>query len=312
MTNISSYKDSSSVINGTDFIAIILSSDEIDPVEQIKQGISGIDLGNCIPELKDHYQLADDQDIVVLEMESKETEGKSVILEVYDNSGQKLDLTICKSEIKIMKYIGDEEGIDIETAMEFSEQGIDVFNAKDSFFNDICHPFNSKDGTDIVLSDRRDDIFQNATFCQDGCTYNGMNYNLMAANCICDATILQGISSEDNDNNNDKISLSNIANSFTSNLLDFNFNVITCYNLVFKLDILKNNYGFFSMLILISIQLILFIIFMIKRLKPIRNYMYVFEPFDPYIDPLSPPPKSNRKLKKIYDIIKEGNNSKDY
>ena len=310
LSNISAYIDSSTIINGSDFIAIILSSDDIDPQEQIKKGISAVDLGTCITELKNHYRLSNDENIIILEMESKVDAEKSVTLEVYDNSGQKLDLTICKTEIKIMKYIGDEEGIDIPTAMEFAEQGIDVFNAKDNFFNDICHPFNSKDGTDIVLSDRRKDIYQNVSFCQDGCSYNGMNYDLMTANCICDATILQGISSEDNENN-EKLSLSNIANSFTQSLLDFNFNVITCYNLVFMPIILKNNYGFFSMFAFILLQLFLFFIFLRKRLKPIRYFMYVFEPFEPKIESLNPPPKTKKKIRIIYDSKKEGNDSKN-
>ena len=153
-------------------------------------------------------------------MKSKKTKDKGLTLEVYDNLGKKLDFSICESEIIIMKYIGDEEGIDIEAAKEFYEQGIDVFNPKDEFFNDICHSFNSKEGTDIVLKDRRKDIFQNFTFCQDGCIYNSINYDLMAAKCICDASILQGISSENDEKNNNTFSSSNIENniekSFTS------------------------------------------------------------------------------------------------
>jgi len=253
LSNISAYINSSTIINGSDFIAIILSSDDIDPQEQIKKGISAVDLGTCITELKNHYRLSNDENIIILEMESKVDAEKSVTLEVYDNSGQKLDLTICKTEIKIMKYIGDEEGIDIPTAMEFAEQGIDVFNAKDNFFNDICHPFNSKDGTDIVLSDRRKDIYQNVSFCQDGCSYNGMNYDLMTANCICDATILQGISSEDNENN-EKLSLSNIANSFTHSLLDFNL-------------ILFFNDFMFEFLLFIKVSLLFFSFRIVSELK---------------------------------------------
>ena len=82
-----------------------------------------------------------------------------------------------------MKYIGDVKELDIDSAKGLSELGIDAFNAADEFFNDICHQYENKDGKDIILTDRRNDIYQNATFCQDGCTYNGINYDLMAANC---------------------------------------------------------------------------------------------------------------------------------
>ena len=275
--------NSDSLINGFDFIALIVSSDKVDPKEEIKKGISGINLDNCVSELKTHYNITDDHNLLVLEAESKDTENRAISLEVYDDTGRKLDLAFCKSKIKVMKNLELEGGIDIQIAKEFSEQGIDVFNAEDKFFNDICHPFNSKDGIDITLSDRRKDIFQNFTFCQNGCNYDGIdfNFNLSVANCICEPSLLQEKSSEDsenNNNNNNEISLSNIANSFTSNLLDFNFKVVICYNLVFNINLLKNNYGFFSMLILLFLQLILFFIFLIKRLKPIKNFMYAFIP----------------------------------
>ena len=84
-----------------------------------------------------------------------------------------------------MKYIGDVEELNIESAKDLANQGIDVFNANDKFFNDIFHFYDNKDGKDIIINDRRNDIYQNATFCEDGCNYDGMNYELMTADCIC-------------------------------------------------------------------------------------------------------------------------------
>ena len=91
-----------------------------------------------------------------------------------------------------MKYIGDVKELDIQSAISLSEQGIDIFNPRDTFFNDICHPYDDPNGKDIILNDRRTDIYQNATFCQYGCSYLGMNYNLMVSNCKCNSKILQG------------------------------------------------------------------------------------------------------------------------
>ena len=95
-------------------------------------------------------------------------------IEVYDNSGRKLDLSVCEENIKVMKYIGDvTEELNMDSAMSFADQGIDVFNTKDNFFNDLCHKYDNKEGKDIIIDDRRADIYQNATFCQDGCSYKG-------------------------------------------------------------------------------------------------------------------------------------------
>ena len=98
--------------------------------------------------------------------------GKNTQLEIYDYSGRKLNLSVCKESIKVMKYIGDTEGqLDMNSAKSLSSQGIDVFNADDDFFNDICHQYENPDGKDIILTDRKNDIYQDATFCQDGCIY---------------------------------------------------------------------------------------------------------------------------------------------
>ena len=100
-----------------------------------------------------------------------------------------------------MKYIGDVEKLDILSAKNLASQGVDVFNPKDEFFNNICFQYNNSDGIDIILNDRRTDIYQNASFCQDGCTYSGTNYELMSVDCICDSSSLQ---EEKNNTNKNK------------------------------------------------------------------------------------------------------------
>ena len=55
LNNINEYVYSSALINGSDFLAVVLSSDDMDPKEQIKKGISAIDLGNCTGRMKECY-----------------------------------------------------------------------------------------------------------------------------------------------------------------------------------------------------------------------------------------------------------------
>ena len=208
--------------------------------------------------------------------------GKSIQLEVFDYSGRKLDLSVCKEDIKVLKYIGDvTEELDIQSAMDLADKGIDVFNPEDDFFNDICHSYNNTDGKDIVLNDRRTEIYKNATFCEEGCTYTGMNYDLMVANCICDSSYLQ--KEEDNTKNNEEnkftqnTTFNSVTKSFISNLFDFNFDVIYCINLGFDIKILVNNIGFYSLAIMFILQIILFFVYLIKRLKPLKHFMLFFE-----------------------------------
>ena len=81
------------------------------------------------------------------------------------------------------------------------------------------------------------------------------------------------------------------------------------------------NIGFFSVLSMNGLQIIFFIVFFSKRLKPIKNYMLVYEPFDPNVDPPNPPKskktflsfsnKENDKNNNIHinDILDRNNNS---
>ena len=320
--NISSFVNSSKVIHCTDFKAQIIYSEDIDPIEQIKNGISGIYLGNCIEVLKNEYKIQNGDDLIVVEIETKEDKektkyldknkdsidlGKNVKLAIYDTSGNQLNMGFCEEEITIIKYIGDLERVDLSQASEMADQGIDVFNARDSFFNDICHPFKNSKGCDLILRDRRNDLFQNVTFCGDECVYNGIDYSLMVANCICEAELIQINSIEENDNDNihkKGVTLNDITNSFTSKLLDFNYIVVKCYNLIFDIEILRKNIGFIVIICMNILQVIILCIFSIKGLKPIKNYMLVFEPFDPNIDPPNPPKKIKKtENKKLINLI---------
>ena len=206
--NISSFLNSTNVINGTDFIAMIYEVGDIESKEQLKKGISAIDLGHCSKVIKDYYNIST---FIVLNMESKKNKTqeknidnsfdlrKNIYLDIFDLSGKKLNLSICQENIKIMEYIGDVKELDIQEAINFANQGIDIFNPKNKFFNDLCYYYDNKDRKDIIIDDRRKDIYQNATFCQYGCDYDGIDYELMSANCICDINSLHNI-----DLNNDK------------------------------------------------------------------------------------------------------------
>ena len=68
----------------------------MDPKEQLKNGISAIDLGNCSNTIKDYYKI---DDFIVVNMETKNNEtgandnslniGKNTQIELYDYSGRK-------------------------------------------------------------------------------------------------------------------------------------------------------------------------------------------------------------------------------
>ena len=69
-----------------------------------------------------------------------------------------------------------------------------------------------------------------------------------------------------------------------------------------------------------SFSFIFLIIFWSKGLKPIKNYMLVFEPFDPRVDPPNPPPKSKKlsysnaletENANLFDLLNDSENKKN-
>ena len=184
-------------------------------------------MGNCVEVLKKQYNIPNDEDLIIVEIETKEVVennkdsdgddncfdlGKNIQLPICDRTGRKLDMSYCDQEITVMKLICDLEGIDLSIAMEYAELGIDVFNARDGFFNDICHPFNSD--KDIFLGDRREDLYQNVSFYGDD--YNGINFELMIANCRCESSNIQMEDDTSEERENKKgVTLNDLANSLT-------------------------------------------------------------------------------------------------
>ena len=285
--NITFYvNSSSSTISGQDFKALIYSSKE--SLNKTSIGTSSLDFGECPKILKSHYNISEEENLIYLmiELDNKEINtdynslniGKKTLFNIFDSSGRKLDISLCEENIKLTHNISDIIEIDLINAENLAKQNIDVFNSNDRFFNDLCHPYDNEDGKDIIIKDRINDIYQNVTFCQVGCSYKGINYDLLTANCDCKTQLMQEIFSnltkeEEKSEHDEIVNIKTLSKAFSSNLLIFNYKVITCSDLVFDLNILKNNIGFYCFLILIITQITLLIFFLYKKLLPIKSFM---------------------------------------
>ena len=324
LNDMNKFLNSSALINGSDFLVVVLSSDDINLQEQINHEISSFDFGSCTEEIKEYYNISKNESLIILNMEIKRNEtkineeknfnknivdvGKTSQIEIYDKSGSELDLSVCNQKIKIMKYIGDLiDELNLNLAKKYANNGIDIFDPNDKYFNSICHEYNNNDGKDIAISDRIADIYKNVIFCEKGCSYEGINYDLLVANCICDSSIMK--SNMDNNNSNiyynkvrEKINFDSIKKSFIANLFDFNLDALYCYNLVFNIKILKNNIGFYCLFMMFIIQLICFFIYLFKKLKPIKYYMLIFNSRFQKVSAFFPPPiqyNNNLTLKRF-------------
>jgi hypothetical protein len=103
----------------------------------------------------------------------------------------------------------------------------------------------------------------------------------------------------DNDDEDEKVTLNNLVSSFTSEIFASNIDIIKCYNLVFEPNLLKNNKGFFTFVAIISVQIGILIFFFVKKITPIKVFMENLNN--------SKPTKINRRIMKRKTEIKNVN-----
>ena len=291
------YLNSTRIINLDEFKSKILTSNDLNLNNYNSKQIFCInDLEEIIEEIRAVNNLNNDEKIVIILNEydanieiRKNLEinqnsinlGKNAEILIYDLSGNNLVIPQSNSKLfSITKYIGNILYIDFDESKWFSDQDIDTFDASDSFFNDICYPFKTKFNSDVTLKDRRNTYFHNVNFCGEYCTYNKIDYENMNVNCLCNSSLLN------KEMSSDIRLILNSQNKFTDELSGTNLIVMKCINLMFDSNIIKTNAGFITNIILLSTEIIFFFIFFKNGLKPIKNFLLIFEP-----NAIASPPK---------------------
>ena len=67
---------------------------------------------------------------------------------------------------------------------QLKEQGYDIFNSEDPFYNDICSSYNSQNETDVIIKDRKIDFYNpNLSLCEENCEYKSFDVNTSRVNC---------------------------------------------------------------------------------------------------------------------------------
>ena len=208
--------------------------------------LSIVNLDQCIKDLKSHYSISDNEDLIIIKIDEiiENSSVNKVTFLSYDLKGNKLDNSICKN-VEIKKPIVNENLIDFSLTSKYDQLGINIFNPKDKFFNDICYAYTSENGTDLTLKDRRKLIYQNAS-CEYNCEYSSTNYEEKFISCICSPVTEKLIAKLE----------PFPKNPFGTKLTNFNGNVLKCTKLIFDGKVIKKNYGFFYSLILIISTLV--------------------------------------------------------
>ena len=234
---------------------------------------SNINLGECEKLLKDTYGIPYEISLVFFKFEKiAKTEGegeRDIQYEVYNPINyDKLDLSLCintKIKINVPSDLSDELE---EILRNMLDQGYDPFDLRDKFYREICTPYNSENGTDVLLDDREEYVYStivNETTCPSGCTASAYSFDTKYITCECDPNN-NGIVELDFHH----ISAKNVKDSLLSTLKNSNYKVMRCYNLVFNFKIFCHNYGSIITLVFFIIYVVFIIYYCIKDISPIK------------------------------------------
>ena len=198
----------------------------------INTNLSLIDLSEC------EQKLGLNKSLIILKMDINKNDNYAPQVEyiaVNPNTYDKINLSICDGT-KINVYIPFNISEDILNLYIFSDnQGYNIFNPSDPFYNDICTPFNSPSNTDVLIKDRKKDYYNEYAFCEEGCNFEKIYLTLNKAKCEC--KIKKEIKAKS------KFSSTKLLETFYKINSYSNFRAIVCYNLVFSKNVIKKNYG---------------------------------------------------------------------
>ena len=271
------------LINGN--YTLIKTDNVIFEVSEIKdqmnldnKDISNVDLGKCEQRLKIKYNISESKELIIFKVDIKDLESSTTYVqyEVYHpDTHTKLELDICEDlNINIFAPIY----LDNETSSLFSnlkESGYNLFDSKDSFYNDICCTFTTSSGLDMLLSDRQKDIYKKygtKAFCQKDCEFEYYNETTQKQKCNCNAqlnstnldldlfhTLLQG---------KDKL-----QQSFFNTINNANFQVMKCFKIAIDLNTIFINIGRMIMTFIVLIVFILLFFYIFSDNKKLEKYL---------------------------------------
>ena len=225
-----------------------------------------INFTECESLLRNHYNISESSYITLLQLELYNNYSKSLInqveYELYDENFTKLNLNLCNNKnIQIIYAIKDNLGLDTEMINSLKNLGIDVFDINDNFFWDVCQPYSAESGNDLILEDRIKDLYQNFSLCEEGCTYDNLSLENMTVSCNC--KIKENIATVVSEINLDQIKYETTSN----------FDIIKCYDIIFKFKLEFTNIGFWIFSILLLLHFPLIFHYFYTGVGPIYNFV---------------------------------------
>ena len=292
-------------------VQVTNSKIEIDLLKNLTNNtlnISIIDLGECESKLKKYYNINDNAPLIYVKTEEKSDKAsqKNINYDIYEPYNKtKLNLSICDAPINLIIPVDlNEEAKQLYEQVK--ESGYDMFDINDPFYQDICTPFDSENGTDILLSDRVDYIYNNEnTQCQSNCKLSYYSVEFKYMNCSCSSR--EDVNNNENNEKKDKFNAKKLYESFYYVLKYSNYKILKCYNIVTDKDLIMKNIGSCVLILYGIFYVVCLGIYIYNGLSPLKTkFKYdLKDEIEKYnlnikidIDTILFPPKKKKEHKK--------------
>ena len=150
------YAYDDSLIKEDNYTMHVFKISDIENIKKLAEK-NNISISNCYEYLLEYYKIKENMDIIMIKVDLNISNSsvKDAEYFLYDYYGNKLDMSVCEKEMTIIVPI---LYTDLLNLNQSCIDGINIFNSKDPFFNDIYYTFKSQEGKYITLKNRRKDF----------------------------------------------------------------------------------------------------------------------------------------------------------
>ena len=249
-------------------------SKSVDQKNNTYNNISNIDLGECESKIKKKFSIKEEDSLIIYKQDIRIENLATTYVQYkvyHPYSLELLNLSLCsEDEISISVPVKlQEETLSLYKSL--NESGYNLFDSNDAFYNDICTPYTTENGTDISLNDRKEivaEIGNDLNLCQTGCNLKSYDSSKNKATCICFVEKTPDVINFDN------IGVESVIKDFIDTLKYSNYLVLKCYKLISDFKKLKENIGFILISIIFISFLILAFIFIFTGPRKIEYFIH--------------------------------------
>ena len=230
-------------------------------IDQLKLDIFKVNFGICYEKIIQQYNIS--ENLVYLQVDFPDNSNKINYLLYDPKTNQTINMDICENmNITLSKNVElNEKSKNIVNNAK--EQGYNVINIGDKFYNDICTPYTSMEDTDMTMSDRITDIYDKnfAEFIYyDDCKFEYFKLNESNVTIICKSKVKTNFFEEMKDF---KLDVKQLIYNFKFCEAS-NFYIVKCYKKFFSIKGQLNNYANYIYYNTLAIIIILLIIYCFK------------------------------------------------